>query len=864
MSKVEVELLPPEKGSKGTRYGYSLYVDGEKQSDQRIDPKSVKHQQQIAKEAGVEKAVVLGWLDSMKTATEPKKFLASSDAGRDPLRLTVRGIEQTRDQGTVYEGAPGESPIALFRRVLDLVGPDRIVEWPKADADRLAMLDIDYHDPSLRPSSEWVESLVQTKLKPLGPVWNMTRNGGVHVYFEGTDRLQADELAALAALNYKGLDPTAGVEIKTVTRGLPAGRRLMVNPDTAVMLETALKWLSGGIEDGGVTPEVEEWLEEHGLELGRRYPHEQCPIDPSPSHADPVVVGDDGVFCHKCQSLGASLRGGRPGFVPWSLVVGGGDSPVLRTLVANQSHWGHAKWVLRAALGLTGPIAKAAYSAAIKLAHADRETALLSPLVFHPDTDYLVRFDGYWGTVEEGHVYPKDIDDLLAVTPAANVVNEDGKVVASRSAIALLKQTTLKIALIDRGYPAVQVIRGVRLYRTYADPTRLVVPYPAPWLENAPLSRHPKYVDRKHRMPIAKAQEILEGVLPGIHWTYLKLLILARAANEARYGLPQHLLVTGVSKAGKTSHVKLAAGILGDVASEPLYVADSDKFRSQVRDASLAGSFISFDEFIKNTVRANPRLSPVQAMDPLLNFTPSSLSHKMYVGPVKMGHPGVCVWTETWIPEAIKADQQIARRVHYLSLARKVEWEAGLARNGISEIEKIRTLSDDTAAACNAILSDIMDEHLGSPKTFGELAGELGVPALEHSPEFYDPIPKLRAFYLLVCQAGDPDKGDVRRFDGAGWKVIRRDDDQSDLASIWAHLADGNGVSWLTSRQVMSRDWGSILGVPHEVRCDVRNDGENRVAVRFRVGTMESPVLLNAQITEGVDDGKADAVPASV
>lgn len=861
MEKVEVELIPPPKGSRGTRMGYRLYRDGRKVADQQFSVGSAKQQAQLARDAGVDKAVLLGWLDAMEGAGEPKKFLAAAGGdGRTPLVLIVRGINTKRGQGEEFAAAPGESPMDLFRRVFPLVRPDDIVEWNRADRDRLALLDIDYHEPTGRPSAEWLETTVRASLKPLGPLWNITRSGsGVHVYFEAGPTLTAEEQAALAALNWKEIDPGAGVEIKTVTRGLPDNRTLYENVDTSVADEQAMRWLSEGVEDGGMTPEVEGWLEENGLEVGRRYPHEHCPIDPGPSHADPVVVGEDGIFCHKCQSTGASLRNGRPGFVPWSALAGGTTASVLRTLVKNQTHWGHAKWVLGASLGLQGPLAKAAYSAALKVVHRGKPTEVLSPLVFHPDTDYLVRFDGYWGTVEEGHTYPKDIDELLAVTPAGAFVSEDGTIKPSRSAITLLKQTALRNALIDRGYPAISVIRGIRLHRSYPDPTRLVVPYPAPWLEGSPPSLHPKYVDPKFRMPIKEAQEILESVLPGINWTYLKLLLLARAANEARYGLPQHILVTGVSQAGKTAHVKLAAGILGDVVSEPIYVADSDKFRSQIRDASVAGSFISMDEFIKNTIRANPRMTPVQAMDPLLNLTPASMSHKLYTGQVRLGHPGVMVWTEFWIPEALKADMQIARRVHYLSLHRKVEWQLGLVRHGLSEIERVRTLSDQHAAACNAILSEVVDDHLGVPQTFEQLAKAIGVTTLEHSPEFYDPVPKLKAFFRLVAIAKPPDNPGTGRFEGRGWKIINRDDDQDELTTVWTHLADGTNKDWMSSRLVLSRDWGSLLGVPHEVKVDMRSDGEKKVGVRFRVGNMAEPVLVNGEITGDTDERSEDA-----
>jgi hypothetical protein len=442
------------------------------------------------------------------------------------------------------------------------------------------------------------------------------------------------------------------------------------------------------------------------------------------------------------------------------------------------------------------------------------------------------------------------MDPLIDILPAANVVTDVGAVKVNKSSAYILKQPVLKADLLARGYPHIQVVRGFKMILQYTDPQRLVVDYPAPWLQMQKSVFLPRYEPEATRMPLAEAKEILESVLPGINWTYLYALLAARSANEARIGLPQHIMVTGVTGAAKTAHVFLAAGILGDVANQVQYTSDVEKFRSGLREASAYGSLLLVDEFMKDSLRANTKMTQDKVLDPLLNLSPSSMSHKMYTGPVALGHLGVIIWTETSVPVSLRGQAQIARRVHYVKLVKEVNWDQPLAQAGLSEIQQIRTHSVDFARACNSVLSDFVDRYLPYPRTFDDLAAELGVQKLRDSTEFDDPTEKLVELYkATIAEPQTADALFLKKFPGKGYKRVDKDKGDDRLVDAWTVLANGGGNDWYQSQAAMEKDWSRILGVPDSVHLDVHDDQNgHQLAIRFRVGQKRNPEKVNEEI----------------
>lgn len=825
-----------------TKALFTLLDGNTKLAEYQFNPKNLKGQQQVSKDTNLPTSEILKAITEVygapvrtaKVFTLPERPIAGHD-------FRVRGM---KDEEVPY----GQTTdlIGSIKAAIQ-VPSDSVAEWKGKDS--VCCLDIDYH-LTAAPNKESLAAMVLTGLVPAPSFWHFTRRGGVHAFYLGGNGLTAEERAGLGYLSWHLLDPTAECQLVTQVRPIPEGETLresVGDPDGDVVGS----WLSGG-GVGGDSEEVGELLESNGWAVGSRYSHAVCPIDPTPGDAknDPVEVTDRGVVCFRCQAKGICYgRTKRPGFASWTAMLGRVECTPIRTCVHNLTHWGHAKWVLQARTTIPAHLLPVCYRGALKVYHSGRPTFQLIPMVFSKDTEWLVRGEGCWQTVEQGYVFPKEIGPLLSCLPACNRWDEEkGVAKSSPPTVNLFQQPTLDLT--DRGYQPIEVLKGIRLHADNSDEGRLLVTTPASWLKKYSHDFHPKYLSVSKRLAEKDAQDVLNCALPGINWQYLYALILARGANEAKVGLHPYLIVDGVSGAGKSTHVKVAASILGDVASEVPMDANVEKYRSGVRDSSKEGSFIITDEFLKDSLKANSKLTPEQVLDPILNLNEDSKSHKMYVGPTALGHLGVLVFTETRIPAYLKDYTQIARRVHYLRLDDPVYWEQPLARLGLDSAVKLRCGSLQLAHACNSIVSWIIDRFFGFRLTFEQLAAEIGVTTLLKSEAFEDMTPQLLELYRLVCEARDPDDADKKRFSGRGYKVIRRNDAENpDLAALWGMLADGNGEQWGTSKRVSEKSFKHLLGVSDTVHVDV-SATSSIVAIRFRQGPIKNPDKVNGEITK--------------
>lgn len=803
---VELKLISP------TKILFTLRAGEAKKASYTFNPTSKKGQETVAKDSGVDVETVLAW--SGAATTEGKTF--DIDTPANGFTTYYRPIKAPRGPAT-----SSETPFAF----LDTLAGDRetIVEWD--DKEALGCLDVDYHSDNF-PGREWVETTVATSLVPKPYLWHMSPRG-FHAFYPAVSGLSGAEVTALAAMRWRSLDSTAGVEIKRQLR-CPGAETLHKFSGYSSINSFVTDFL--GVGDSTVDPSG--YLDSVGLEIGRRYAHDKCPIEPTAAsdNRDPVVVSESGIFCHRCSGLGRQRGRNRAGWVPYATLCGSESAGVLGTLVRRRTHWGHAKHVLDAHLDMTGDVAKLAYSAALKLMHgADGCDG-----IFAPATESLVRLEGRWATVAEGYTFPKAIEPLLRTLPATG---------GDPANVCLFSQPTIDLS--DWGYPSVQVIRGAKLSTRLLGTSRLVVASPAPWLKEYGSVFYPRYVAPAQRMSKADARATIETVLPGVNWAYVDTLLVARGCNEARVGLPQHLLVSGVSKSGKTSHVQLAAGILGDVVTPIEASTDQDRFRSSIRDASQKGSYLSLDEFVKTSIRLNPRLTPEQVMEPLLTFDSDSISHQLYLGPTALGHLGVCVWTDTKFSEVLHDYTQIARRVHVFKLHEQVSWDDTLAAHGIAKIHYIRTISQEHADACNSILSWVADEYFGSLLTFHQICASMGVSTLENSADFMDLTQRRLDLFKLISEAPPLDSTDAKRWPGKGYKLIVRNGDDA-VSEQWALFSD-SGKNWADAKRLHEKPFASILGVKGHVDIDTHVHG-NRMAIRFRQGPFNQPTKVNEEI----------------
>lgn len=833
---LELRITPASMG----RVVAAVYRDGKLVDSDTFNPHAAKARRGAANRLRISEPDLLGWADEVRRDNIQKSFDLSAPPPSTEERFVVRELGKDRVTGEVHQMAPSR----FVKEILPNVPLSHVAEWK--GQTKISCLDVDYHD-SNAPDRRWLEAVVLTRLLPRPYAWHFSRSGGLHLFYVAIDDLGADELAAVAALRFRAFDATAGLELKDVVRG--PGDETVTTLDEPDSGGSALTdWFASELDDES----RDEWLRERGMTLEGRYDHSRCPICPTPDEPgakrDPVVVGDHGIYCFVCEGKGRSMGCRRPGFAPWPVILGAPSSGDLGRMVRNLAHWGHARWVLRAKYGMPDGLDKLAYSAALKAYHAGKPTAALVPEVFNQHTDEYAHSASMWCDVEQSHTY-KDPRSAVECMPAAMCVDENG-----RPAVVKVKVDNL-LANKDHGnhgYPDIETVHGFKVAAVYQPSGKIQVSIINPALKEAGPRFQPKYIKRSDRMPEAEAWAVLETVLPKIDRKLIETAICAFATSqETRNGMNPMVFVSGPSASGKTSQVKVAAGIVGSKAMEAVFDPTNQRFRESLKEGKNLGCGVLVNEILKDAGRGHRGLSAKEALDPLLNITPDSLSHVLYQGQGRFGRVPAIFLTEPQCPLSLHEETQIARRVrHHPVVGRKDEWKATLAQAKCSDLHLIRTVGSKVNAACDAIMSYVCDRRFGTPQTWDQQADAVGVPTIEEDPGFKDSTPQLIEFFQLVCGAPEME-GRTAKIYGKGFKKISRGEGltekDEDLCVIYSHFADGNGANWIRARKLEEKDWAGILKTGQPVSLDLNTDGAN-VYARFRVGSTKNPVAFNGDI----------------
>lgn len=223
-----------------------------------------------------------------------------------PISMTVDGRE-----------VRGASPLECLRAAIQCEG--EFVRW--SDREQLCALDIDG------------VTYDETGIASLGMhcgadmAWLSRNRGGRLIFAEDEVNTGYEKACATAVL----LD-IAGCEFLNNTRVPEHG----VAWDAINPVQNGLAYLIDYVERGEVEErDVESYLRERGWEKGRRYPHEECPIDPSTiTGDDPVIPLDLGIYCYRCAGVsgrGFSFYPGKREAAPHPLI----------TAAREWVHWGH-------------------------------------------------------------------------------------------------------------------------------------------------------------------------------------------------------------------------------------------------------------------------------------------------------------------------------------------------------------------------------------------------------------------------------------------------------------------------------------------------------------------------------------------
>lgn len=753
-----------------------------------------------------------------------------------PFVIHVRNLDQVRQHGQAYTNEQVEQALreALTATLGNTTAREPILEW--MDKDRLCCLDIDYHDLEMgdRPDTAELTSIVD-RIKPQPLAYHASHGRGCKLYYLAKPGFTATELAAVAGISWITIDPRATFDLIKSTRHpcYPRSRDDTAAPcngieDIAFLygtgdLATVRKLLLADVEYN----DVEEWLSDKGWSIGQTLQHKDCPIHPTDDPKENVFIGDKGVFCHRCYARG--YGGSTPGFVSYASLVGTVDSR-LTTMVKHFCHLTHARIVLsniycNVPLKLLDDV----YCVMLKVVHGPEDQRI--PIAMKSGVGF-VRIKGQWVTEDGRESLTDSKMSFINSLPATKYVVRGGK-----EAGKLMPDVNKVVAfsnagdLQDYGYPDVSFLRGCKIYgqfQSYRDNENVKVVIRSEFKNNVP-----QYIPLSRRMPIEDAWRLVESEFPGVDRNYIKLLISAKGASEGRLAQCPFLLVCGPSGAGKSTTVHIASGICGDKADEPIFTANVERFRQSLMDSAKNSGFVCINEVFKMAEHA--RMSYTQALDPMLSLTEDSRSHVLYVGSVAFGRLPVFVCTDINVPQEVEADRQLARRFTFYRLNNENFWQDTLVRKQIRPHE-LRLLSYDHNAACDSILSSIIDEFFQEPIPLFEIAEKLKATSLmEYSGELDRKKCDMRKLYDMVLAAPVISGSDALRYSPSGqWRRIDRMN-QEGINGIWDDLADGQEPEkWCKSRAIDSEDWSRIAGTKFPIMCEYRVYRQSVIYIRFR------------------------------
>ena len=779
-------------------------------------------------------SLVESWTNVPKTECEVEP--------QSVFTLYVREINQLKSQAATFKHETAEH---CLRQAFDYRGIEPLLEW--MDDSILSCLDIDYHnfDYDSRPNESELSSIFD-RIKPQPFCWHPSHGRGAKLYYVGLPGYSANELAAIGGFSWIQADPRATFEITKSSRH-PCHKRSFDNQPAPCPASTNIYYSYGQID---LTPikrlfanevsleDIHEYLHSQGWTMGQSLPHNLCPISPDDSSKACLFVGERGLFCHKCSAKGLGTSG-IAGFIPYSTLVGTIDNRI-RKMVRHFVHFEHARIVLGNIYpSLPLNILENIYRIMLKICHTADDPRINMAMKHGKG---FVRVRGNWVSTDGECSLADGKPEFVNSLPITKIPIDEGFAKNPTVTISFLNSCDLS----EYGYEDITFIRGCKVYGQFL-PYRhgeIVKVNHRKEFNSCP----PTYIPKHKRMPEDESWGLIESEFPGIDRVYLKLLIATKGAAEGRLCQCPFILVTGPAGSGKSTTPHIAAGICGDKAEEPIWVADTQRFRQNLMESSRHSSFVVVNEIFKESSKL--RISPTQALDPMLSLTEDSRSWEMYVGQVAFGRLPVFVCTDVNIPPELRVDIQIARRFTFLQLTKRNYWSDTFVQKGIRPHE-FRLISKDHNEAANGILSDIIDEFFKQPTSLADITERLELKSFEEqSEEVTQTKNSLKVLYDAVLSAPQLEGSDAQRYTPEkGWKKIDRSRDSVILKS-WEDVCDGVETSetWGKSRSVDSEDWSKLLGTDFPVVCDVYKYRPSVLYIRFRSNdSNKTPFWINGK-----------------
>jgi hypothetical protein len=714
-----------------------------------------------------------------------------------------------------------------------------LVYWNKRYP--LACADVDFHGPQKIDSWSLFAAFNYVYPQPLR-LWR-SHGGGVKAVFIDADRMTAEEAAGLYCygLRHGGYaSGCTGMEVKWETF-LPWYRRgeltcgeiqaqdfAFADPGDS----DALRELTSSLPTEGANEEAgEQWREENNRNLGQRFPHTECPIDPCEgSHNDPVVVYEDGVFCFRCGRL-----------TPYTALIKG---VVRKRSLVRQAAWSWVPWdqaqhYLRHE-GVPDKIAPLVYRAAIKWLHckakddeatrATHEHKLKMVFNRQGSSAGLVLVEGnQWVNANDmkepvGAKLEKRINALPQLcyfkpktknTPAKFVADKDGAESAK-----LFEGKAIE----NLGWYTLTRLFGVHMWapRELEADERILVVVPG----------DPPFKPQHKGWTLARAENHFREQFPGINLDYLRLALFAKGFTQRDFTEPPRVYATGQSGSGKT-HTWLLAAEIGMCGALEIKLGNNAEWFAQSVVTAASGSDMAYiDEVMKGSQEQRKML-----IGYVLSLHKGMAYHKMQAGGAHQPALPAILLADIDVDTDYGADVQTARRTVRVHLGAGAVGKNWIESCGGSIVGwRKRGLFGENAKAADVFLADVIERLRSFDDTTFETAAKknLKFNRLSEPTADHDPDADLRALYAAwdAAEKHKPEKEDTN-FRGPGWVVLHWDCDwehpvivalRTLLKNDWDDLQVIHGAQW---GQIIPNKTGLVARVKHHRR---------QVGLRFMVG----------------------------
>ena len=739
---------------------------------------------------------------TLEDMLKAKEDAVNAPPTADPVSVTVRLQSQSVREGERHNVTDAKSLIELVHAT----GKDKLLSWA---VDRFGIVDVDWHATEPPPSNQLV-ALV-SDVNPAPAAWWFSKSGGLHLLYAEQDSISGILWASAAAIDCAQRFPTADkVEVLTKTRR--AGNPVPSVQEAGTALSAWRSVVSGELEG------VEEWLEEHGMQMGGRYTHDYCLINPDDKSTNPSVqVLEDGIHCFRC------------GFRGWGGILAVDEiTGMIWDMAKNWCWYAQVGKILHDQYGerVTPRVLRDAYQCLLSIMHKPDDPRIKLAML---DTEVYRVSGGNWVGKDLKLITAQTMKDTYHKSfPGPMRYDDDGERLPDDVEVKANYLGTPSL----RGIPDLLFVRGARIFGQHLD-------YPDGGsvyrVNGGSTSRYP-FVYRDDRPSIDELRKQLDSYFPNIDFKYLMLCLAARGFAESIPGMPPIILAFGNSGSGKTTTPMIASALCDESTSFVPVIEDEGRWSESFGEKSRESSFVILDEVLKMQ-------KPAVLRERLIALRREYSYRALYVGPVTRKMDNAVICTGITIPQELLESEQLGRRAVAIHLQqRELNWHK---KNCGMLLQQWRD-DQERALLADNLVSYVIDEYFSEPRDFvTDIAGDIGVPTLREyaaSGEGMNFPKVLHRFFELLVAAPATKKG-------KGWREIKRGQ-SGELAELWDLLVDPD-CFW-KSEKLVEKPLGQLLNLEYPVYFDNQGSG-NRVFLRF-LDTKETRGGKSYKTTEEIWD----------